>query len=120
MNEINIMRLFDHPYLPKFYEVYDYRGYIVLILEYFDGGTLKDKMEANEITSTLAVSYIQDILEGLSYLHALGFVHRDLKPSNLMFKTMKNDLTGRLTETLKIIDFGLVADFHDHSINSLM
>ena len=120
MNEINMMRKFDHPNLPKFYEAYDYRGYIVLIMEYIDGGTLKDKMDVDEVTTSLAVTYIQDILEGLSYIHSLEMVHLDLKPSNIMFKTLKNKRTGRLTETLKIIDFGLVAETQDHSINSLM
>lgn len=89
-------------------------------MEYIDGGTLKDKMDADEITTSLAVTYIQDILEGLSYVHDLDMVHRDLKPSNIMFKTLKNKRTGRLTETLKIIDFGLVADTTDLTLNSLM
>ena len=39
-----------------------------------------------------------NILEGLEYLHAQGFIHRDLKPENILF-----DSNG----VAKLADFGL-------------
>ena len=41
---------------------------------------------------------MEQVVEGIEYLHKKNIVHRDLKPSNLMF-----DIDG----TVKIIDFGI-------------
>lgn len=41
---------------------------------------------------------MEQVVEGVEYLHKKNIVHRDLKPSNLMF-----DKEG----TVKIIDFGI-------------
>ena len=41
---------------------------------------------------------MEQVVEGIEYLHKKNIVHRDLKPSNLMF-----DKDG----TVKIIDFGI-------------
>ena len=37
------------------------------------------------------------VLEGLDYMHSLGYVHRDIKPENLLVNT---------TGTVKICDMG--------------
>ncbi len=46
-------------------------------------------------------SIIQQILEGLEYIHQKGIIHRDLKPDNIMLTKISN------TYKVKIIDFGL-------------
>jgi calcium/calmodulin-dependent protein kinase I/calcium-dependent protein kinase len=89
-------------------------------MEYVNGGTLKNKMEKSTISLKQAVGFMQDIFEGLGYLHSLGLVHRDIKPSNIMFSIEKNRMTGRLAETLKIIDYGLIGNLTDKTEDSLI
>lgn len=112
------MRILDHPNLVKMESVYDYRVYIVIVLELFEGGTLADKIRNDEITTNDAVNYAQDILNALEYMHSENIVHRDIKSTNVMFHIEEGD-NGKI-EVLKIIDFGLCGDMEDQSENSLM
>ena len=54
--------------------------------------------ECGKLSPTEAVSYVQQICEGLLIAHKEGVVHRDLKPSNVMI-----DAHGRAV----IMDFGI-------------
>jgi non-specific serine/threonine protein kinase len=70
----------------------------LLVMEFLEGTTLRDKLEADPISQRQTVAFALQIARGLSAAHEKGIVHRDLKPENL-FVTKD----GRL----KIIDFGL-------------
>lgn len=56
-----------------------------------------DNFEHTELTS---VRYMQQILEGIAYMHQQNILHLDLKPENIVCV----DTTGT---SIKIIDFGL-------------
>lgn len=56
-----------------------------------------DNFEHTELTS---VHYMQQILEGVTYMHQQNILHLDLKPENIVCV----DTTGT---SVKIIDFGL-------------
>ena len=47
-------------------------------MEYFPHGTLQDCI--SEVTESNVKHIIRQILRGLCYMHAAGFVHRDIKP----------------------------------------
>ncbi len=75
-----------------------------MVMEYIDGGDLKNLIERLGILPVEVAAYIgQQILKGLDYSHRLGIVHRDIKPSNILL-----DQSGHV----KITDFGIskVAD----------
>ena len=50
------------------------------------------------------ISYVQDILEGLRYMHGRNVIHADIKPENLLMQnTDREDEFNRI----KLCDFGL-------------
>lgn len=55
-------------------------------------------------TNALNKPFIYQILSGLCYVHASGFLHRDLKPANVLLFP-EPSLPGRFR--LKLADFGL-------------
>jgi serine/threonine protein kinase len=75
-----------------------------LILEYLDGGTLLQKLEAGVLPVAEAVQIICQILDGLSAAHRQGIIHRDIKPANILLNTRGD---------AKLADFGLAR--HDHA-----
>jgi serine/threonine-protein kinase len=87
--------------------MYDLRetdeGRQYLILEYCDGGTLRQAIQRQpqpwEPHRVARVGH--QIARGLEAAHRLGMTHRDLKPENLLFAT------NQQLSPIKIADFGL-------------
>lgn len=80
------------------------------VMEYYPGGTLKDRLESyGKLPPRQALEITLKILDGLGFAHARGIVHRDIKPANIFFAE---------DGSIKIGDFGLCASFetHDHTI----
>jgi serine/threonine protein kinase len=49
-------------------------------------------------------SYINDVLEGLGYIHSRGFIHCDIKLENLFC----NKIEGEILRNVKVADLGLI------------
>jgi serine/threonine-protein kinase len=70
-----------------------------LIMEYVEGGSLRDLLEAQrQLPSPRVVEIGLDLADALTRAHRLGIIHRDLKPANVL---LAEDGTPRLT------DFGI-------------
>lgn len=103
--EAVLLRQLYHPNILKCHVASEQR----LILDYCEVGTLRSHLSTAFSPqfkpghlSSLTIKYlIEDILEGLIYLHRHGVVHSDLKPENILL-TMP--IPNRLTA--KISDFG--------------
>ena len=90
---------FDHENIARFYECIRGRGFIGLVMEYVEGGTLEDLFEDEYVFTPEEVRALMvQICKALEVIHAAGIVHRDLKPENVL-----------LTDAgiVKIADFGL-------------
>ncbi len=93
----NIVRVFD-------FDTYGQDSYY-LVMEFIDGGTLKQKLEemaaaGEKFPLDQSVKMMADIADALAYAHRRGMVHRDIKPANIM---LRKD-TGQAVLT----DFGIV------------
>ncbi|XP_063078023.1 myosin light chain kinase, smooth muscle-like [Engraulis encrasicolus] len=108
--EIELMNELHHPKLVQALGAYDTRSEIAMIMEYIAGGELFERiMDDNfEYTEPTSVRYMQQILEGMQYIHRKDIVHLDLKPENIVCV----NTTGSL---IKIIDFGLASKLDPHN-----
>jgi eukaryotic-like serine/threonine-protein kinase len=73
-------------------------GQIFIVMAYYDGMSLKEKIGQGPLPLQDVLSYAVQITSGLQKAHEKGVIHRDLKPANIF---ITND------DQVKIIDFGL-------------
>nr|XP_046215717.1 myosin light chain kinase 2, skeletal/cardiac muscle-like isoform X1 [Oncorhynchus gorbuscha] len=105
-NEIMVMNQLDHANLIQLYAAYESRNDIILVLEYVDGGELFDRIidENYTLMELDTVMFIRQICEGLQHMHKMYILHLDLKPENIL-------CVSRVTNKIKIIDFGLARKY---------
>jgi serine/threonine-protein kinase len=73
-------------------------GRIFIVMAYYEGETLKKKIERGPLTIEEAVEIAVQVAQGLSKAHEQGIVHRDIKPANIIITP---------EGVAKIVDFGL-------------
>lgn len=102
LKEVELLKYFDHPYIVKFYEVYENKNNFYLVQEVLRGGELNNRLSLRhgKLDEKEAKKYMYQMLLSVNYLHGKKIAHRDLKPENFMFK----EIDG---QELKLIDFGL-------------
>lgn len=92
----------DHRNVIRVYEVGEVLGYHYMAMEYIDGGSLRDRLDAQPgqpLPLAAALDLGKQIGRALEYIHAQGLVHRDVKPSNILI-----DHEGRAV----LADLGIV------------
>ena len=73
-------------------------GQLFICMNYYEGETLKDKIEKGPLKLDEAIDITIQISQGLFKAHGKGIIHRDIKPANIF---ITND------GIVKILDFGL-------------
>uniref|UniRef100_A0A7S1CLD5 Calcium-dependent protein kinase 1 n=1 Tax=Bicosoecida sp. CB-2014 TaxID=1486930 RepID=A0A7S1CLD5_9STRA len=101
-NEIDIMRIVNHPSIIRLHEVFEDDENVHLVMELCTGGELFDRIiQQGHIEEKPAARVMRSVLQAVKHCHENNIVHRDLKPENFLMTT-KDD-----TAELKVIDFGL-------------
>jgi serine/threonine protein kinase len=98
VHEARASSALDHPNIGTIYEIGEDDGDFFIAMAYYEGKTLKDKIEQGPLDVEEAVDTTIQILKGLTKAHSKDIIHRDIKPANIL-------LTG--DRQVKIIDFGL-------------
>src|SRR5712691_441608 len=57
-----------------------------IVMEYVDGGTLKDRLKGRSLPVQEAVDFMIQAAEGLGCAHSHGIIHRDVKPANMLVR----------------------------------
>jgi len=102
--ECEALKKVDHPNLTKLYDFgQSSEGYLYYVMEKLEGLSLKTLLEQEKILDKdRAISLINQVCDGLFYMHSRGRTHQDLKPANLY---VVYDEEGN--EQVKIMDYGL-------------
>src|SRR5260370_10775188 len=112
LEEARLAARLNHPHVVQTYEVGEYAGRPVIVMEYLEGQTLANVLqrakakEFGRLPLALHLRVIVDALEGLHHAHELadfagkplGLVHRDVATQNV-FVTFDGQV--------KVLDFGI-------------
>uniref|UniRef100_A0A8C0UAU2 non-specific serine/threonine protein kinase n=1 Tax=Cyanistes caeruleus TaxID=156563 RepID=A0A8C0UAU2_CYACU len=86
------------PLFPSF--SYFVGKHLWLVMEYMDGGTLRDIISETQMSEGEIAVVSRECLQGLGFLHSNHVIHRDVKSCNILL---------RMDGSVKLADFGLSA-----------
>ncbi|KDO19245.1 TKL protein kinase [Saprolegnia parasitica CBS 223.65] len=141
--EVQIMYRLNSEYTVRLFGISQtLRGQPSIVMEFMDGGNLRQYLDAakrkshHELTSMLFIAL--GIANGLVYLHKHRILHRDLKPLNVLlnrngevkladFGISREDATNNMTagigtwlwmapEVFDDCDYGVEADIHSFGV----
>ena len=97
--ETNLMKKLNHPNITKILEMFEDKEYILIIMEYINGGNLFSFLKKHrKISEKTAKLLFKQIILGIKYMHDHNIVHRDIKLENILID---------LNNNIKICDFGI-------------
>lgn len=97
----------SHPHIVKIFDFGEFEGSPYLVMDYIQGGTLKDLMKGKPFPWQKAVQITIQVARALGAAHQKGILHRDIKPANIL---MANDRDPMLS------DFGIAKWLADSGI----
>uniref|UniRef100_A0A8C6FW78 Obscurin n=1 Tax=Moschus moschiferus TaxID=68415 RepID=A0A8C6FW78_MOSMO len=98
--ERDILAGLSHPLVTALLDQFETRKTLILILELCSSEELLDRLFKKSVVTEAEVKvYIQQLVEGLQYLHSQGVLHLDIKPANIL-------MVHPAREDIKICDFG--------------
>ena len=101
--EVDTLKVCQHPYVVKLYEIIETYKEVNIVLEYCELGNLFYYLTRKKLvlSEEQIATYVHDISKAVYSMHNLGIIHRDLKLSNIAL-TNKNKKIE-----IRILDFGL-------------
>ncbi len=99
-NEARIQASLQHPNVATLYDFCEVQGQPCIIMEYVDGQTISERIDAYGAPLPLAetVYVFERVCEAIEYIHRNGVIHRDIKSNNIKISSQGQ---------VKILDFGI-------------
>lgn len=107
--EIDMLKSFNHPNLPKIVDVIDAKESFVMIMDYIEGSSLSNLIKDGAQPEEKVIHWGKQLCDVLHYLHTHNppIIYRDLKPANIMLKP-----DGQIT----LIDFGTARQYKEQNL----
>ena len=101
--EIEILKICQHPYIIKLYDIFENVDYIYIIMEYCSGGDLFSFLQKRNfiLKEDKVATIMYKLCKAVFYVHSYGIADRDIKPENVLLTSEDEDADIRL------LDFGL-------------
>jgi serine/threonine protein kinase len=87
----------------------DKRVFDVIVEEFFDGGSLEDRLKGHSLSRPEVVELVEGLILAVKDLQP-NLVHRDIKPANIMFRKNRPEPV--------LVDFGIVRDLSQTSLTA--
>lgn len=107
LRELFFLSSLQHPNIISFQGIEHTSTGRFIVMDYCEGGTLRDVMQSTAFNLAHGLKFAIDILTGLEHAHCRDIVHCDLKPENIL---LSRDSTGWIA---RISDFGLAKIQHE-------
>ncbi len=111
VKEANNLAGLSHPSIVKVIDVFQENGTDYYVMEYLEGGSLKDYIKKNgKVDEPTALRFINQIGQALSYMHNKKHMcHYDVKPGNILIDK-KGDA--------RLIDFGISKGYDERGLET--
>ena len=100
IKEAKTISRLNHAHIIHILDIFKENNTCYYVMEYIDGESLSNMVKrGGALSESLAVGYVRQIAEALSYIHGRNVMHLDVKPANIM--------VSREDDSVILIDFGL-------------
>lgn len=109
-DEVEVMRMLEHPNILKLYESFEDDKYIYIVMELCYGGELLEKVVGltGGLSEIVVAKVMKQVVSAVYYMHQQLICHRDLKPENFLLTKEVEDVADA---HIKVIDFGFATRF---------
>ena len=98
MREARAVGVLAHSNIATLYDVLEDDARLLLVMEYVDGKTVKEMIDAGPMPAGQALRIAAQVAAAIGYAHDRGVIHCDLKPANIQVTS---------DGIAKVLDFGL-------------